>query len=134
MSSGTRIEPRFEPREVLLANITFPNQEIKPRPILVISKFSSVSLIPSSTILVCLAITSNTDNDPYMIEIKNSDMEERSFPKQSKVVCNNIFTILKSDVTKRIGKVTPNFYNQITGLLRATVLEIDQINSTKPAT
>ena len=124
MSSGTRTSIRFEPREVLLAKITFPGKPEKIRPILVISKFSSVVFNPPSQILTCLAITSNTDSDPYMIQIKNSDMEENTFPRPSKVICDNIFTILKTDVTKRIGKVTPLFYDTVTSVLKAKILEI----------
>lgn len=124
MSSGTNTRPRFEPREILLANITFPNQEVKTRPVLVISKFSSVMFTPQSPILIGLAITSNTNSDPFMIEIKNEDMEQKPLEKPSKVVCNNIFTILKTDIIKKIGKVTPTFYTTVTTMLKNKVLEI----------
>lgn len=73
---------------------------------------------------MCLAITSNTSSDPYMIQIRNADMEENTFPKPSQVVCDNIFTILKTDVVKRIGKVKPQFYETITGMLKTKILEI----------
>lgn len=125
MSFGTHTKlPRFEPREVLLAKITFPNKEEKIRPILVISKFSSVIYSPTSLIVVCVSITSNLSNDPFMVEIKNSDMEENIFPKPSQVVCDNFFTVLKTDVKKKIGKVTPTFYARITDILKNSILEI----------
>jgi len=124
MSSGTTTRPRFEAREVLLAKIAFPNGEIKQRPILVISKFSSVIFNPPSSILICLAITSNTNSDPHMIQIRNADMEENTFPRSSQVVCDNIFTILKTDVVKRIGKVKPNFYETVIGMLKTKILDI----------
>lgn len=125
MSSGIPIDPLFVPREILLAKIIFPDQSEKRRPILVISKFSDKALMPSSRILVCLAITSNPNSDKFMIPISNDSMEERQFPKPSKVVCDNFFTILKSDVIKRIGKVTPEFYNKICNLIKSDVLDIN---------
>ena len=124
MSSGIPINPSFEAKEVLLARITFPEQEEKLRPILVISKFSSRAFIPSSSILVCLAITSNRNTDPFMIPISNTDMEVKPLPIPSHVVCNHFFTILKTDVIKRIGKVKPDFYDKVTQFVRSNVLDI----------
>lgn len=125
MSSGILIDPLFVPREILLAKIIFSDQSEKRRPILVISKFSDKALMPSSRILVCLAITSNPNSDKFMISISNDDMEEKQFPKPSKVVCDNFFTILKSDVIKRIGKVTPEFYNKICSVIKSDILDIN---------
>ena len=59
-----------------------------------------------------------------MIKMKNSDLEENAFPKPSQVVCNNIFTILKLDVVKRIGKIKSEFYDQITDLIKSNILEM----------
>mgnify|MGYP000361916755 CR=1 FL=1 len=124
MSSGTTTNIQYEAREILLANITFPNQVPKNRPIIVISKFSSIMFQPPSDILICLAVTSSITTNPYMIQIKNSDLEENRFPKPSQVVCDNIFTIMKSDVIKKIGKVTPEFYKHVTDLIKKNILEI----------
>ena len=124
MSSGQTTNIKFESREILLAQITFPGKETKTRPILVISKFSSISLQPVSEILICLAVTSIDTTNPHMIKIKNSDLEENTFPKPSQVVCNNMFTILKTDVIKRIGKIKPEFYKQVTDLIKKNILEI----------
>lgn len=94
ISSGIPIDPNYVPREVLLARITFPGQPEKKRPILVVSKFSNRSFIPSSSTLVCLPITSNQNLDNYMIKINNKDLEENTFPKASQVIYNQVFTYL----------------------------------------
>ncbi|MGI0056971.1 MAG: type II toxin-antitoxin system PemK/MazF family toxin, partial [Nitrosarchaeum sp.] len=113
MSFGTRIEPRYEPREILLAIVKFHDQEEPEiRPVLVLSKFS---LTPANEIFICLAISSSLEqNNPFRIDIMGNDTEEGSFPKPSQVVCDNFFTIPKTDVQKRIGKVTIQFYSKIT--------------------
>ncbi len=124
MSSGTPIDPNYVPREVVLAKIIFENQEEKPRPVLIISKFSNRAFIPPSRTLICLPITSNQNSDKFMIKITDEDMEEKKFPKPSQVICDQIFTIFKNDVIKRIGKVTPSFYSKIIGFVKTDIIDI----------
>ena len=123
MSSGTRIEPRFEPREILLAEVKFYNQEkLEIRPVLVLSKFS---MTPANEIFICLAISSSLEkNNPFRIDIIGKDTESGFFPKPSQVVCDNFFTIPKADVTKLIGKATIMFYSKITKILKDKILQI----------
>ena len=59
-----------------------------------------------------------------MIKITDEDMEERKFPKPSQVICDQIFTIFKNDVIKRIGKVTPSFYSKIVGFVKTDIIDI----------
>lgn len=123
MSSGTRIEPQFESREILLANVKFYNQdEIKIRPVIVISKFSTNR---SHDHFICVAVSSQLQqNDPFRIDILDQSTEEGHFPKPSQVVCDNIFTIDKKDVIKRIGMVTIPFYGVITKTLKDKIIQI----------
>ena len=122
MSSGTHTSITYDPGEILLAKITFPDESPKHRPILVISKFSSTMFQPSSFTLICLAISSVDTDGPFKIKIKSNDLEGQPLPKSSQVVCDNIFTIMKSDVIKHIGKVNPVFYEKVMGLLKTKVL------------
>lgn len=125
MISGIPTEPNYIPREIVLAKITFEHQEEKQRPVLIISKFSNRAFTPSSKTLICLPITSNLNSDKFMIKINNEDMEENRFLKPSQIICDQIFTIFKTDVLKRIGKVTPTFYGKITTFMKTEIIEID---------
>ena len=111
----------FEPQEIILTNISFPNQKFKKRPVLVISKFSKNT---SEDIFVCLPITSYLQDDPFAIKINSSDTQEGSFPKPSQVLCQYYFTELKSDTYKKIGKVTPQFYQKIKIKIRTGILDV----------
>lgn len=117
MSSGTL----FEPQEIVLTGITFPNQQIKRRPVLVISKFSKNA---SEDLFVCLPITSSLSPDPFAIKICNSDVQEGFFPKPSQVLCQYYFTELKNRGDRRIGKITPQFYQKIKTKIRTEVLDV----------
>jgi len=117
MSSGTR----FESQEIILTEIAFPNQEFKKRPVLVISKFSRNT---SEDIFVCLPITSSLSNNPLAIKINNSDTQEGFFPKPSQVLCQYYFTELKSDIDRRIGKITPQFYQKVKTKIRTEILDV----------
>lgn len=117
MSSGTL----FEPQEIILTDISFPNQNFKKRPVLVISKFSKNT---SEDIFICLPITSSLSDDPYAIKINNSDIQEGYFPKPSQVLCQYYFTELKSDIDRKIGKITPQFYQNVKTKIRNGVLDI----------
>ncbi|MFZ0183278.1 MAG: type II toxin-antitoxin system PemK/MazF family toxin [Nitrosotalea sp.] len=113
---------RFEAGEILLVTIQFAGQEVsKTRPSLVISKFS---MNPAHDVFIALAITSNPQNDPYMIKIMDSDILQGSLVAPSQVICNHIFTLQKNDVTKSIGKVRPEFFQKIKQILKTDILEI----------
>ncbi len=51
-------------------------------------------------------------------------MEENLFPKPSQIVCTNFFTIAKTDVIKKIGKIKINFYKEIIKKIKDDVLDI----------
>ena len=122
MTTGITINAHFEPREILLAGITFPGTSVtKLRPILVISKFSSVTRGQSQH-FICLPITSNDSKDQFMLKIKDEDVKGKPLKKPSQVICNYIFTILKGDVRKKIGAVTPDFYQRIMRIVNQQIL------------
>lgn len=117
MSSGTL----FEPQEVILTSITFPNQQTKKRPVLVISKFSKN---PNEDIFVCLPITSALYDDPFAIKINSSDTQQGYFPKPSQVLCQYYFTELKNGIDRKIAKITPQFFQQIKTKIKTDILDL----------
>ena len=117
MSSGTL----FEPQEIILTEISFPNRQFKKRPVLVISKFSKNT---SEDTFVCLPITSSLYDDPLGIKINNSDTQEGFFPKPSQVLCQYYFTELKGDIDRKIGKITPQFYQKVKIKIRTEILDV----------
>jgi len=92
MSSGIRTDIQFEPGEVLQAEITFPHQEAKRRPVLVISKHSSIKYDPPSTVFICVPITSVESKDQFTFKVRWTDIVP-TLPKQSYVLSNYVFTV-----------------------------------------
>ena len=117
MNSGTL----FEPQEIILTEISFPDQQPKKRPVLIISKFSKND---SENIFVCLPITSCLSDEAFAIEIMDSDMQVGHLLKRSQVLCQYYFTDSKSNVSKKIGKITPQFYQTIKTKIREDVLDV----------
>ena len=118
MSSGTP----FEPQEIAITRITFPDQNTeKKRPVLIISKFSKKS---TEDIFVCLPITSSLSDDPFGIRINAADMQNGILPLPSQVLCQYYFTKLKIDKEKRVGKVTPQFYQKLKTKIHSDILDV----------
>ncbi len=117
MSSGTL----YEPREIILSEVSFPNQQLKKRPVLVISKFSRNTY---GDIFVCLPITSCLSDDPFAIKINDSDIQEGSLHKPSQVLCQYYFTELKSNGNRKIGKITPDFYHAVKTKIHSEILDV----------
>ncbi len=117
MSSGIA----FEPQEILLTSVVFPEQKSKQRPVLVISKFSKQD---SRNTFICLPITSSLSDDQFAMGIDAADMQDGRLYKPSQVLCEYYFTQLKTHVIKKIGKVTPQFYQKIKQKIRQDILDI----------
>ena len=86
-----------------------------------ISKFSKNA---SESIFVCLPITSPLCDDPFAIKINDSDTQEGFFPKPSRVLCQYYFTELKSDMDRKIGKITLQFYQKVKAKIRTEILNV----------
>ena len=52
-------------------------------------------------------------------------MEENIIPKISAIICNNFFTIPKSDVNKKIGKIKSEVYEKIMKKIKQDVLDVN---------
>ncbi len=111
----------FEPQEILLTSVTFPDQNTKNRPVLVISKFSKDDSVDT---FICLPITSSLYGDQFAMDINASDTQEGVFHKPSRALRERYFTQLKSRAIKRIGKVTPQFYQKTRQKIRQDILEV----------
>lgn len=55
--------------------------------------------------MICCAITSNPENYPNSIEIDNNDLESGKLYLDSRVKPNKIFSLLKDNVIKTMGKL-----------------------------
>lgn len=107
-----KLEIRFEPSVIVhVSGGKFPGQEEKDHYYLIISEYSRN---PANETFVCLPITSWEAEDSFMIKINASDFERGSLAKPSQVVCDNIFTFLKTDADSEKGKVTSIFYSILT--------------------
>ena len=57
-----------------------------------------------------------------MLQIKDEDVKGEPLKKPSQVICNYIFTILKGNARKKIGAVTPDFYQKIMRIVNQQIL------------
>ncbi|MEM2786082.1 MAG: type II toxin-antitoxin system PemK/MazF family toxin [Candidatus Nitrosotenuis sp.] len=99
----TRSGISFEQGDILL--IAFPFNDltkVKQRPVLVLSNKNHNY---SSNDFICCGITSNLDNKKYSIILDKSDMRQGGIPKILRIKFNKIFTLEKSLVIKRIGRI-----------------------------
>ena len=111
----------FEPQEILLTRVKFPDQTPTKRPVLIISKFSKHS---SADTFICLPITSSLSKDQFALDIHSSDIQDGYLYKPSRVLCEYYFTQLKIHGIMRIGKITPQFYQKIKQKIRHDVLDV----------
>jgi len=111
----------FEPRTIIhVSGKKFPGQEEKDRYYLIISEYSRN---PANETFMCLPITTWEADDPFMIKINASDLEQGNL-RPSQVVCDNIFTFLKEDADSEKARVTVLFYSKVTKLLKERILKI----------
>ncbi|HEY8109340.1 MAG TPA: type II toxin-antitoxin system PemK/MazF family toxin [Candidatus Nitrosotenuis sp.] len=109
-------------RDIVIAVPDYTDQsEPKPRPLIVISK----SLFhQNSGFFVCVGITTNQKPDPYLIPIKPQYVENVELQEKSQVMCKRIVTVRSDKITKRIAKITPEFYAIITKKIKDEILEL----------
>lgn len=107
----TRSGISFEQGDILL--IAFPFSDLtkaKQRPVLVLSNKNHNY---SSSDFICCGITSNLNNKKYSIILDKSDMQQGNIPKTSRIKFNKIFTLEKSLVIKRIGRINVKKLRQV---------------------
>ena len=100
-----------EQRDILLVPVPFTDlSSIKRRPVLVLS--TSAYNLTSSDILVA-AITSNLTASSRGIVIDSKDMEAGTLPKPSLVFADRIYTVSKSIIVKRYGRLKSDTFQQV---------------------
>jgi len=99
MTSGIQ----FRQGDVVLVPVPFTDlSEAKQRPALIISNDAHNSKVED--IVVC-GITSNIKDEEYSITIDQRDMAEGVMPVLSRIKADKLFTLNKSIIKRRIGKV-----------------------------
>ncbi len=112
----TRSGISFEQGEILL--VAFPFSDLtrfKQRPVLVLSNKDHND---SSSDFVCCGITSNLDNKEYSVILDRNDMQWGNIPKTSRIKFNKIFTLEKSLVRKRLGRINTKKLKHVQKALR----------------
>jgi mRNA interferase MazF len=108
----------FEQGEILLISFPFSGlSTTKKRPVLVLSK---KRYNDSSSDFICCGITSNLDNKSHSVLIERNDVRGGSIPKTSRIKFNKIFTLEKSLVVKRLGRIENKKFHQV----REALIEI----------
>lgn len=72
--------------------------------------------------LIVLGITSNKTQQPYLIRLPPSKIEDGRLNSPSQVMCRRISTIPLAQARK-IAKVSPDFYNHILAEAHKLVLQ-----------
>jgi mRNA interferase MazF len=99
MTSGTP----YEQGDILLVPFPFTNLGgIKKRPVLVLSHDSYNK--KSADIITC-GITSNVKDAQCSVLIDNSSLSSGSLPTQSRIKADKLFTLDKTIIIKKIGKI-----------------------------
>lgn len=116
------LEINFEPGVIVhVSGSNFVGQKPKDRYYMIISTFSK---IPANDHFICLAISTWDGNDPFMIKILQQDYERGKLDRPSQIICDHMFTFLKSRVDSEKCKVTPFFYDKVKKLLKEKILDL----------
>ena len=108
MTYGTNI---IEQRDIVLMPFPFTDlSATKKRPVLVLS-YSSFNK-KNQDILLC-QITHNLKQKDHSVLIDNANLEKGSLAVESLVKANKIFTIDKSLIIKKIGKLNSKTYSKV---------------------
>ena len=105
----------FEAGDIVLVPFPFTNMsQIKPRPVLILS---NTAYNKSSFDFVCCGITSNLNNKDDSILLDSKDMENGTIPKKSRIKISKIFTLEKTLVIKKIGRVDSKILKSVNSYL-----------------
>ena len=111
----------INPRDIVLADPQYQDQiEHKRRPLLVMSKST---FHQNTGFFVCAGITTNQEYDPYLLPITHKDTVD-ILREKSQVICKRIVTVRQDVIVKKVTKVTPSFYEQITKKIKDDILEL----------
>jgi mRNA interferase MazF len=102
-------------RDVVLIPVPFTNlTSTKRRPVLVISKTTHNSKSPD---IMVAAITSNLAAGGVGVDITATDLDEGALPMNSRVRADKIYTLSKSIIVKRFGRLNVVAFQQVLAAL-----------------
>jgi len=101
----------YEQGEIVVVPFPFSDlSDRKQRPVLVLSKH--LYNLKSDDIITC-AMTSNIKQVKHSIMINNRNLQAGSIPRDSMIKVDKLFSLEKSMIKKRIGKVNPETFEKI---------------------
>jgi len=115
---------KIEQRDLVLIPIPFTDlSSHRKRPVIVISR---QEYNDSTEDIIVVGVTSNIkDKTPYSFVISNDNMENGKIKMDSRVRADKIYTLSKSIVVKKFGKVDKRTHNKIITLLQKVVVHQD---------
>lgn len=107
-------------RDIILAKPNYQDQEDNyVRPLLVISKSN---FHQDSGFFVCAGITTNQNQDRYLIPITPQDTTTR-LKEKSQVMCKRIVTIREDAIINKVSSVTPDFFAKVKTQIQNDILD-----------
>ena len=101
----------FDQREIVLVPLPFSNlSTTKQRPVLILSKNEDNA--QSDDIITC-GITSNLKESKHSVIIEQKDLESGYLPSASRIKIDKLFTLEKSIVIKRMGKLNKSSFEDV---------------------
>ena len=98
-------------KDIVIFPFPYTNfSKTKSRPAIVISNNKHNS---GSNDVVLVAITSNLKNEPYSININDSNLDEGFLIKESRIKTDHLFSVDKIKIQKQIGKINNKTFQKI---------------------
>ncbi len=98
-------------RDIVLIPIPFSDlTSIKQRPVLVLSNDRHNQ--QSEDVLVA-AMTSKLSRVPYSVRVKATDLSEGILRKESLIRIDKIYTLSKTIIVKRFGRINQSIFHQV---------------------
>ena len=104
----------FKQGEIIIVPFPFSDlSSIKNRPVLIISRSNN-----SEDIITC-GLTSNLKDNKSSVLIDNSNLENGRIPKKSLIKVDKIFTLNKSIIKKKVGRINQEKFNEVKRVLES---------------
>ena len=101
----------FDQREIVLVPLPFSDlSTTKQRPVLILSKNEDTSQTDD---LITCGITSNLKDSKHSIIIEPKDLESGYLPNVSRIKVDKLFTLEKSVVIKKLGKLNQTSFEDV---------------------
>lgn len=97
--------------EIVIVPFPFSDlSSVRQRPVLILSKDKDNEKVED--VITC-GITSNLKNSGHSVLIDNSDLEEGRIPVRSRIKVDKLFTLDKSTIIKKIGRVNNSIFKGV---------------------